>query len=115
MEKIGVREMKKQDLKDGMILETRNGKRYLFNDREIEIIKALKTLGYEWLARDYDDDDALYVFTVKPERKNGYKMWFDSGEEHYFFPIKEKELFNFIEWEDDEPTNIDDLLKGVRK
>lgn len=166
--------MRKEDLKDGMILEMRNGKRFLLvndvmrdldnfiglssynndlthtqyahfdivkvykdtreyslrskfkdrnltfiwerepkiklTDREIDILKVLKIFGYEWVARDKSDD--LYVFIYKPTRQsNG--VWFD--EEDYFFPIKGKGkgLFNFIKWEDEEPINIDDLLKRV--
>lgn len=160
--------MTKQDLKDGMILETRNGKRYLlvndimrdfdgyiglnsynndlsykhhtihdivkiykdtmkfsltniFEDKclsllwerkelteqEVEVLKALKTLGLEWLARD--KRGTLFVYENKPAKLTN--NWFDDN--FYDISRKYKELFNFIKWEDKEPTNIDDLLKGV--
>lgn len=78
-------------------------------NREIEVLKALKTLGYVWLARDYDEE--LYVFTLKPE--HDYNRWL-CHDDHYNFPIKHgKTLFNHVKLCDKEPAKIDDLLKGV--
>lgn len=162
--------MKKQDLKDGMILETRNGDRHLLTngvmrdfkghmrlvsysddlkfednkkydiikvykdtmlyslttifkddyltliwkrkeikltDREIEVLEALKMLGYEWLVRDKDND--LYAYGDKPE-KDGF-----SWGGNFYIDMTLHDIFKFIKWEDGEPTKIDDLLKGVRK
>ena len=160
-----------QDLKDGMILELRDGKRYLltngmmcdfekttsFNsyhdnlislystkydiirvykvrlltpliintfkdeyldliwerkeltDREIEVLKALKTLGLEWLARD--EDGEIFLYQDKPEKDSS--CWYVDSESYWQPTKKDKDLFNFIKWEDEEPTKIDDLLKGV--
>lgn len=81
-------------------------------DREVEILKALKVLGYVWLARDKNGE--LYAFFNEPTKS--FSVWDDDNEEErYYFPIKEKDLFNFIKWEDEEPTSIDDLLKGENK
>lgn len=163
--------MKKSDLRSGMIVELRDGKRYLFTsyvlldfdgyimminydedlkskyyasqdivrvykgnnphsltsmfqdtyltlqwerkepkltNEEIEILEALKTLGYEWLARD--GDGVIFAYEKKPERNIAY--W--SGG-LYWYPTKDENIFNFIKWEDEEPTYIDDLLKELDK
>ena len=77
-------------------------------DKEIEILNALKVLGYVWLARDRNSE--LYAFFNEPTKS--YSVWDDDNEEErYYFPIKEKDLFNFIKWEDEEPIKIDELLK----
>lgn len=68
-------------------------KEYELTSHEIEILKALKTLGYEWLARD--EDGVLIAYCLKPEKTTRV----------------DENLFTFIKWEDDEPTNINDLLK----
>lgn len=166
--------MRKQDLKDGMILEMRDGKRYLLvngilrdpddfirlssynndltylthrrhtfdiikvygdttayslrsifedeylsllwerkeiklNDREIEILKALKTLCYTYIARDKNSN--LYAYKERPS-KHMLSWWIDDS---WIISIpNEKDLFNFIKWEDEEATNIDDLLNKMQ-
>lgn len=164
--------MKKSDLKGGMIVELRDGKRYLFNgvvlldfegsilmtinynedlrskyyttqdivkvyrsknlpslafifqdtyltmiwdrkeikltDEEIEILKALKTLHLDFLARD--EDDALRAYSVAPY-KDGSIWNFVSGESIGVY----SDLFDFIAWEDEDATYIDDLLKELEK
>ena len=162
--------MKKSDLKSGMIVELRDGKRYLFTsgvlldfdgyimlinytedlkskhyeaqdivkvykgnkphsltsmfkdtyltmqwerkeikltDEEIEILKALKTLDFEWLARD--EDDALNAYSGTPYKDDC--VWnFVSGRVYQSIGVYSN-LFDFVKWEDEEPTYIDDLLK----
>lgn len=162
--------MRKQNLRDGMILETRNGKRFLLTndamrsldgfihlteysedlkdksmktydiikvynvsdglpltyifkdenltliwereeskltDREVEVLKALKTLGYNYIARGATG--GLYGYEEKP-----IKIEWAWGLGCCFIPTKEaKKLFKFIKWTDKELTNIDDLLRGL--
>lgn len=163
--------MKKSDLKSGMILETRRGKRYLltngamrtfdgsggfanlfdFNDdltckytaewdiikvynffalkdifkdenltllwereeieltdREVEVLKALKTLGFKWIARDKDGD--LCAFSTKPHKFNS--QWNTVSD---VAPLLVYFGFDFIKWSDEEPTKIDDLLKELKE
>ena len=58
---------------------------------------------YEWIARDIDG--CLYVYASKP--KKGITMWEDSGG----LPmIPFYHLFQFIQWEDEEPYLIEELL-----
>ena len=94
--------MKKSDLKSGIIVFNED----LTHDRghEIDVLKALKTLGYEWLARDFDRE--LYAFVEKPEK--GETTWFNHSHLNSYI---DKDLFTFIKWEDEEPTNINELLK----
>ena len=62
---------------------------------------------YKWFARDIND--CLYIYENKPEK--GISIWEASG-----LPITAFDhLFRFIEWEDEEPYLIEDLLKGEEK
>ena len=79
-------------------------------DRDIEILKSLKALGFKFLARDSEyvgEYDSLYSYSEKPYKVGDY--WAsDAGE--YIRVISD--VLDFIKWEDVEPTSIDDLLKG---
>lgn len=77
-------------------------------DKEIEILKALKVLGYEFLSRDGVDYDSLYAYSEKPYKAGDYWI-IDAGD---YLKIN-SDFLDFIKWEDKEPKNIDDLLKGV--
>lgn len=79
-------------------------KEHNLTEREVEILKALQTLGYEWLARD--ENGKLFSYIHKPEKLN--EFWAADGTPPT--PIG-KDLFTFIKWEDKEPTNIKELLK----
>ena len=57
---------------------------------------------YKWIARD--ENGCLYVYASKPEKV--ITMWKGSG-----LPMTPFDhLFQFIQWEDDEPYLIEDLL-----
>ena len=77
-------------------------------DKEIEILKALKVLGFKYLARD--EYVYLYAYNEKPLKNTARNLWLLIDGEY----VKFNNGFNFIKWTDKEPTNIDDLLKGVR-
>ena len=73
--------------------------------REIEFLKALKVLGFSWIARD--EDDELYAYVSKPTKKSfSHSSTFSS-----FF--LDEDLFSFITWEDEEATSIDEMLKEI--
>lgn len=94
--------------KDANLTLTWERKEYELTDKEVEVLKELNTLGFNWIARDYDDE--LNAFTRKPKCR--YEMWY--AEKGYSNLINnDKTLFSFIQWIDNEPTKIDDLLKGV--
>lgn len=73
------------------------------SEKEIEVLKALKVLGLNWIARD--EDNILYAYDSKPIKSSlGYDIlgnWFHLN----------KDLFSFITWQDEEATNIEELLK----
>ena len=76
---------------------------------EAVILSFLPT-KWRWLARNKDGD--LVIFSRKPIRKNNKDFWFIPNPrygESLDFPYRR--MFGVIKWSDDEPTNIDKLLK----
>ena len=63
---------------------------------------------YKWIARD--ECTYMYLYTNKPV-KNACRGWNGAGFARFIFP----HLFQFIQWEDEEPYLIEDLLKGEEK
>lgn len=91
-----------------------NNHDYLLNEykEKIKLTKdehiILKNIdkNYEWIARDLDND--LYLYPQKPEKKENYWRYSDD-----FICIKMfNNLFQFIKFEDEEPTNIQELLNN---
>ena len=81
---------------------------------EKEICVGLKHLGYRYLARD--NDGILRVFSCLPT-KDGIEQeetltWDNSFWGEAYGELYDDELFDFIKWEDNEPTSIDYLLKA---
>ena len=69
-------------------------------DKEIEILKALKLLGFNFLARDENND--LYAYSKKPFILS-FIYWV-TGDDEY---VKvNSDAFTFIKWTDKEPTKI---------
>ena len=62
---------------------------------------------YKWIARDLSG--LVYMFIERPEK--GQAIWYGCGQPVIPF----YHLFQFIEWEDEEPYSIEDLLKGEEK
>ena len=62
---------------------------------------------YKWIARDLSG--MVYIFIERPEK--GQAIWYGCGKPM----IPSYHLFQFIQWEDDEPYLIEDLLKGEEK
>ena len=79
------------------------------SEKEYLILKGLEE-KWRWIARDsYDNHDGnLFVYPEKPF-KNHYSggwvcgIWIHSIDNH---------LFQFIQWEDREPWNIQELIEG---
>ena len=76
--------------------------------REIEILKALKVLGFRFLARDTNAH--LFAYYDKPYKLPHY--WVLDNSENI---MVNSDLFDFIKWTDEEPIKIDDLLKENNK
>lgn len=74
------------------------------NIKEIEILFALETLGFNWLARDSHGE--LCTYKNKPEKL--IDKWWD----YRCWKLLEdiQDLFDNIEWKDTEPKNIEEML-----
>lgn len=73
-------------------------------EHEIEVLKALEVLGFNWIARDCDN--TLFAYVSKPFKKGAY-FECNGGNNTGL----EKDLFEFVSWQDEEPTSIDELKK----
>ena len=62
---------------------------------------------YKWIARDLSG--MVYIFIERPEK--GQAIWYGCGQPMIPF----YNLFQFIQWEDEEPYSIEELLKGEEK
>lgn len=85
----------------------------MIKQAEYELLKEYKKQGYEWLVRA--NDRSLYVFKTIPSKLSSY--WtVDRG---LPYPNRiygyEDDLLNYVTWEDEEPTKIDDLIKDYEK
>jgi len=79
----------------------------VLNEKE----KAVLVLydDFKWIARDSDNE--LVVYIAKPEKRISYWKATDDEDEGYYIP---SHLFQFVKWEDEEPTSLDELRKGIK-
>lgn len=80
-----------------------------WTDEQKEIFKALKVLGYNYIARD--SDYSIYAFEKKPITKTT-NYW--SSENIISFELETNKILNaphlnFINWEDEEPFEIPEV------
>ena len=73
------------------------------NQEGYEVLKKIDD-RWKWIARNYNG--ALITYTDKP-MKNPNLYWDSFGER-----IDDR-LFQFIQWEDESPYNIQKLIEGV--
>lgn len=72
---------------------------------EYELLKYWRNKGFKYIARD--EDGTLCVYNEKPIKK---EKAFASI--HGYHLVNEcRELFPYVEWEDEEPTEIEDLIR----
>ena len=64
---------------------------------------------YKWIARD--EDGCLVLHSEKPQKEYMCNTWMHDGAERDILSPFDH-LFRFIKWEDTEPYNIEELLKG---
>lgn len=81
-------------------------------DDEKTILKNVDK-QYEWIARQ--KSGGLILYKDNPIKSEALGNWLNTEEFSFFQHFNH--LFQFIKWEDDEPCNIDDLLKrnGVER
>src|SRR5574344_155894 len=80
----------------------------MITSKEYELLKHYRATEYRWIARD--KDKGLYVYATEPEKRecewrtnkfNSSGVYNDDG----------YHLFQYIKWEDEKPTRIDDLIR----
>lgn len=81
-------------------------KRKEYTDEQKEIFKALKVLGYNYVARDADND--IYTYQQIPCKKTEYHNWNDNYDSFELSNGNEK-AFDFVKWEDTEPFKIPEV------
>ena len=74
---------------------------------EYEILKWEKKEGYKYIART--SSNSLFFYANKPNKLN--YCWVSKDNNDEFFGMFNK-LFQFVQWEDSEPTAIDDVLNN---
>ena len=75
---------------------------------ERKIAEALQVLGFEWLARDEGGD--MWTYACAPEKSINAPRWLCTDERLVQIE-KATSLFPSIQWTDEEPTKISDLLE----
>lgn len=69
---------------------------------------------YKWIAKD--KNNSAWCYENKPEKctQDENKRWtvYGRGNITGFRDVLKKELFDFLSWEDEEPTNIKELLEN---
>ena len=73
------------------------------DDWEKETCRRLLAKGYKWICRD--KEGMIYIYSYKPNRENNF--WKPSKFSKFIYIF---DGFDFITWEDSEPTSIEWLL-----
>ena len=74
------------------------------NREECKFLKSLDD-KWKWIARDRDE--ILWIYEDRPEKFKGTQTWDDLKDSCVYL---ENDLFQFIQWEDSEPYNIQELI-----
>lgn len=82
--------------------------RKLLSDAERAWLIVAKYDGKKYIARD--KDDSLCVYSSEPH-KNKCNEWTNDGLDYQELYYSAEDLFQFINWEDETPWLIDDLLE----
>ena len=82
------------------------------NREEYEILKGLDD-KWKWVARDLVGE--LYTFVKEPYKDDEFKQWSNDTCDWSNYTCDwimfENNLFHFIQWEDEKPYNIAELIK----
>ena len=76
------------------------------NQEEYEKIKLLPDYDWNWIARE--KTGKILSFTNKPAKTD--EVWKDK-QTRLWFNYKDSQLFQFIQWEDEEPYEISELIR----
>lgn len=75
------------------------------NHEEYEVLKKLDD-EWKWISKD-EYSHYVDIFQVKPYKAMSVWLWNGHSEVE---EIRDKDLFQFIQWEDEEPYNIQELI-----
>lgn len=76
--------------------------------------RVLKQINkeYKWIAKDADGK--VYIYKCKPIKKE--KLWLNSNYDYQnLTEIFDDSLFDWLSWEDEEPVNFREILKGRKE
>lgn len=79
------------------------------NKEEYELLKSLEG-KWKWIAKD-GERNSLNVFSVKPIKIHSRWDYIDVGYKHARLTKEESKMLQFIQWEDEEPYNIQELIE----
>lgn len=71
---------------------------------EYEYLKFAKAVEYNFIARD--EDGGLFLYSIEPWKGEITWRYRDSGIRIF------TKMFNFVRWQDEEPYNIDEILRN---
>ena len=77
-----------------------------FTEREKAFLKLFPV--FQYIAKD--KNGAVFAYVSKP--KKGDTGWFSTDWHRLFFPSYLQLEFNAIQWEDEEPTSREEILRG---
>ena len=78
-----------------------------WTEKQKEIFKALRMLGFKYITRDIDSKN-VWVYILKPEKRDDY--WDSDIDDEGSIGLSHISVFlDFIDWEDEEPFEIPDL------
>ena len=83
---------------------------------EYDVLKGLEDT-WKWIARDRDmgsyifPEGGLWVYEYKPEKPSNFWSMGEDGEEGESVIFPYDDLFQFIQWDDSEPYNIQELIE----
>ena len=79
------------------------------NHEEYELLKELGD-KWKWIARD-GECNSLNVFSVRPIKVHSQWNYMDVGYKHAGLTKEENKIFQFIQWEDESPYNVTELIE----
>lgn len=71
----------------------------------------LSFLPMKWKYITRDNDRRLCIWTKKPYKETKRNHWMGESGDVIFFPYTS--LFKMVKWADNQPTNIDELLRSI--
>lgn len=80
----------------------------MITKEEYGLLKYYHTTGYKWIARD--ENKELCVYKIKPIKLTS--SWLNFNIRERFDTVYDDDhLFQYIKWDDEEPTKILDLIQ----